>query len=487
MHNPDDETDFQSLEDAFGDNKLMRAWKFILEDCVEDEYTGTCEIADTADKRFKVGTTRVRVEGSDLAGNINACLLSVHVMDTEPPSLVKGSALDEKLTLHLPDTACSVSADFAFTAYAERGNAVVATDNCDPHVEIVKQITRDGLVVYDSRQDRSGPSPSSAVIGPGEYKMIFTAIDDYSSAVGVFHPGRSELDVTPRNATFSVDLVLEDKSPPHTIVDCPRSTTVMMKANHTSAIVQWKLPHALDNCEGSLPPVEQSEPQKHPGMHLPVGAHTVTYAFMDAAGNRMADECEFVVDIKQHEDPVSVECPGDVSVSAVADAAFGIVFWPAAVATEGSKVLGASHVSYPQGVESGIAFPYGVTTVLVLANGTGKGVQSASDECTFSVTVTDNQRPVLDGQRYRCLNESSADVRPFGICDGLELNVARHQGFATSHKYDILGAERASNRDCCTSEENVEHECVPVAGPHVTYGSAGPRYSPPRYCKPKAR
>jgi len=486
MRNPDDETDFQSLEDFFGDNKLMRSWKFVLEDCVEDKDTETCEIADTSDKRFKVGTTRVRVEGSDLAGNKNACLLSIHVVDTESPTFGPGlSALDEKLTTHLSDSACSASAEFAFTEYEQRGNSVVATDNCDKSVEIVKQIMQDGRVIYDSRHDMLGRH--SALLGPGKYEMVFTAIDDYSSAVGVFHAGRAELDVSPRNASFSVGLSLEDKSPPHTIVDCPRSTTVTIKPHHTAAIVQWKLPHALDNCEGALPPIEQSEPQKHPGMHFPVGVHTVTYAFMDAAGNRMASECEFVVHIKPKADPVAVDCPGDVSVSAVPDAAFGLVFWPAPVAAEGSKVLGASHVSYPQGLESGIAFPYGTTTVLVLANGTREGEETASDECTFSVTVTDNQRPMLDGQRYRCLDESSLDVRPFGICDGMELNVSRHGGFATSHKYDVIGATRVPPRGCCTSEDNVEHECVPVAGPHVTYGNMASHYSPPKYCKPKTR
>ena len=121
MRNPDDETDFQSLEDFFGDNKLMRSWKFVLEDCVEDKDTETCEIADTSDKRFKVGTTRVRVEGSDLAGNKNACLLSIHVVDTESPTFGPGlSALDEKLTTHLSDSACSASAEFAFTEYKQR-------------------------------------------------------------------------------------------------------------------------------------------------------------------------------------------------------------------------------------------------------------------------------------------------------------------------------------------------------------------------------
>jgi hypothetical protein len=487
MRDPDEETDFQSIEDFFADNKLMRGWKFILEDCEEDEYTGACEIADTSDKGFKVGTTRIRVEGSDLAGNKNACLLSVHVIDTEPPSFPGLSALDETLTLHLSETSCSASAEFAFTAYAERGNNVVAADNCDKSVEIVKQITRDGVVVYDSRQDMTGP-PQPSLVGPGEYKMIFTAIDDYSSAVGVFRSGHAALDLTPRNSTFSVSLVLEDKSPPHTIVGCPRSTVVKIKPEHERAIVQWKLPHAVDNCEGSLPPVEQSEPQKYPGMHFPVGVNTVNYAFTDAAGNRAVKECVFTVEIKRRGDPVRVDCPGDVSVSAVPDAAFGVAFWPAPVAAEGLTELAASHISYPQGVESGIAFPFGVTTVLVQANGTETdGTVNASDECKFSVTVTDNQRPVLDGQRYRCLNESSLDVPPFGLCDGLELNVARHPNFATSHKYDILGAANVADRGCCTSEEHVEHECVPVAGPHVTYGNTAPDYSPPKYCKPKIR
>jgi hypothetical protein len=294
MRDPDEETDFQSIEDFFGDNKLMRGWKFILEDCEEDEYTGACEIADTSDKRFKVGTTRIRVEGSDLAGNKNACLLSVHVIDTEPPSFPGLSALDETLTLRLLETSCSASAEFAFTAYAERGNNVVAADNCDKSVEIVKQITRDGLVIYDSRQDMTGP-PELSLMGPGEYTMIFTAIDDYSSAVGVFRRGHAALDLTPRNATFSVSLVLEDKSPPHTIVGCPSSTEVKIKPYHDHAIAKWKLPHAVDSCEGSLPPVEQSEPQKHPGMRFPVGVNTVTYAFTDKAGNRMVKECGFTV------------------------------------------------------------------------------------------------------------------------------------------------------------------------------------------------
>ena len=146
--------------------------------------------------------------------------------------------------------ACSASAEFAFTEYEQRGNSVVATDNCDKSVEIVKQIMQDGRVIYDSRHDMLGRH--SALLGPGKYEMVFTAIDDYSSAVGVFHAGRVELDVSPRNASFSVGLSLEDKSPPHTIVDCPRSTTVTIKAHHTAAIVQWKLPHALDNCEGAL-------------------------------------------------------------------------------------------------------------------------------------------------------------------------------------------------------------------------------------------
>merc|ERR1719453_47262 len=121
-----------------------------------------------------------------------------------------------------------------------------------------------------------------------------------------------------------------------------------MRANHTSAIVEWELPHALDNCEGSLAPVEQSEPQKYPGMHLPVGVHTVTYAFLDAVGNRMTQECEFTVHIKEHVAPVSVDCPADVTVSAVPDAAFGVAFWTAPVATEATIRLPASHITYPQ-------------------------------------------------------------------------------------------------------------------------------------------
>ena len=106
-----------------------------------------------------------------------------------------------------------------------------------------------------------------------------------------------------------------------------------------------------------------------------MGSHVVNYAVADAFGNVLEDEeCSFTIEVKQKAHPVDLMCPANVIMTTLEDASFAIVTWEPPVATQGGKKLDQSHIVYPQGVEPGLPFPFGTTTILVHANGeiTGK-------------------------------------------------------------------------------------------------------------------
>jgi hypothetical protein len=290
-------------------------------------------------------------------------------------------------------------------------------------------------------------------------------------------------------AEHCVELTLSDISPPYDYAQCPEDIYVEIDAHLNSTTVDWTPPTISgDNCEahGTAPEaMEQSDPLKHPGMSFPVGSHVVNYAVEDAFGNVLEDEeCTFVVEVKQKAHPVDVVCPADVIMTTLEDASFAIVTWEPPVVTQGGKILDASHIVYPTGVEPGLPFPFGTTTILVHAKGeiTGERVDEhlMFDECIFNVTVKDPQRPEVDGRLYRCKADEidqSKYAMPFRVCNVTDLEWIPHPEYIHTHGYDITGTHETS-LECCTSEEDVEHVCTEVKTPV----DVEPLVS---YCKPK--
>jgi hypothetical protein len=289
------------------------------------------------------------------------------------------------------------------------------------------------------------------------------AIDD---AMNEFFPSAKTLETS-----HSFTLHLVDETPPYGFAGCPNETIrVVVEAHETEGYVDWTPPHVVgDNCDGSVKTpdaVEQSDPPKAPGMY-PVGAHTATYAFKDGSGNWHDEECTFTFEVIQKAHVVDLTCPPDVNLDTEADADFALVTWDPPIAMQGPKELDQSHISYPQGVQQGLPFPFGTTTITVRAQGevTGTRVDEANrtDECVFTVTVSDPFKPFVDGTKYRCEDKDSPDVEPFGVCDGTDLQVRLHKSYAESHGYDVIGVAEKSSLSCCRSEAGVEHTCVQLA------------------------
>jgi hypothetical protein len=277
-------------------------------------------------------------------------------------------------------------------------------------------------------------------------------------------------------------LTLNDVQPPYGFENCPTDFVVEIEAHETRhAGVFWEPPTITgDNCAefGTIPePEEQTKPlSMYPGMPLEVGAHPVQYAFKDASGNYIQDrECTFTITVEQKAHPVVLKCPSNVTVPTLEHADFGLPMWDEPLAMQGGKLLDSSHISYTQGVEPSLPFPFGTTVLTVRAIGeiTGKRKDEhlMFDECTFTVTVTDPQIPKVDGRMYRCKDSNKEFgvlwgkqyAKPYEVCGGLALDWMPHAAYVDTHHYDVHDVVTRLF-DCCRSEEKVNHVCRPVPG-----------------------
>jgi len=464
--------DSEDIQGFYGDNVMMSHFRYFLESLPSGSCGDDCELInpDVHHHQYQVGVTLVRVDGYDIAGNHKSCHRTVAIFDEQPPKFAeRPSDLDTVVTIAFPEGTCHVDAGLPFQTYETLGFVAEATDNCDDDVQVVKKI-------YENGEVHTGAN----LTGPGSRTLEYTAIDDHSDGLFV------NKTLTHRTTTHTVELNLVDETPPNGFTDCPESQFIEVEAHETFAHVDWIPPTATgDNCDEffELPPAEeQHNPPHYPGEAFEVGKiHTVTYAFKDAAGNYMEEMCTFTIQVVPKAHPVVVTCPPSVTVPSLQHSAFGIVKWPEPVVMQHDKqLIGPEYITYPQSVESGMPFGFGVTQVTVHATGeiTGNRTreEDQSDECTFNVTVTDPESPKVDGSMFRCDSANMAlGVAPYSQCGGKKVLVKLYPTYLDTHGYEVIGTAEES-KECCTSEEEVKHVCTAVPGAE---GS-----SPAQYCTP---
>ena len=117
---------------------------------------------------------------------------------------------------------------------------------------------------------------------------------------------------------------------------------------------------------------------------FPVGTTRVLAEAADEAAN--FDTCIFTVTINDVEDPEFEDCPGSVVVDTDPNLCTATIGWNAPTATDNCELqeVGGTH-------DPGFAFPLGDTEVVYTAT----DVNNNTATCTFTVTVNDNQPPVL--------------------------------------------------------------------------------------------
>ncbi|MCK7591354.1 HYR domain-containing protein, partial [Subsaxibacter sp. CAU 1640] len=205
------------------------------------------------------------------------------------------------------------------------------------------------------------------------YLEVFTQADfTYSVGSGTHYANNSANNY---KATFSI---IADTTNP-VISGCPANISVTNDAGNCSATVTWTPPTAADNCSQTL------TSSHSPGDTFALGTTTVTYTSTDAAGN--IDTCSFDITVSDNENPVISGCPANISVANDAGNCSAAVSWTPPTASDNcSQTLTSSY-------SPGDTFALGTTTVTY----TSTDAAGNLDTCSFDITVSDNENPVISG------------------------------------------------------------------------------------------
>lgn len=164
-------------------------------------------------------------------------------------------------------------------------------------------------------------------------------------------------------------------------ITCPANITVSNTVGQCNAVVNYTAPVGKDECPNAS---TMQTAGLGSGAAFPLGVTTETYVVTDASGN--TESCSFTVRVNDDDDP-KITCPGDLVVNSDPGKCGAIVTYAAPVFTDNCGVIALES----NGFSSGDLFPVGATIVAYQA------VDAADnrDECSFTVTVTDNEPPTL--------------------------------------------------------------------------------------------
>lgn len=283
---------------------------------------------------FDVGVTTVTFTATDPVGLMDTCFFTVTITDDELPILTCPAAI-------------SVGNDAGQCAAVVSYAMPSATDNC-PSVSV-------------AQINGQGSGTSFAV---GAHTETYLATD-----------ANGGMD------SCSFNITVSDTELP-TLTNCPADSTVPATTGQCAAAISWTSPLANDNCA-----VTQFTPSHAPGSSFVVGSTTVTYVAMDGSGN--VDSCSFVLTVVDAEAP-SITCPSAIAVNNDAGQCGATVTYTTPSATDNCTTVS---VQSSGGLGSGSLFPVGITTEMFVAT----DLAGNTDSCSFTVTVTDTEAPVLAG------------------------------------------------------------------------------------------
>ena len=186
-------------------------------------------------------------------------------------------------------------------------------------------------------------------------------------------------------------------------ITCPANIAVNASPGQCSAVVTYTAPVGTDDCPGATT-VQTAGLAS--GATFPVGITTNTFRVTDAAGNKT--ECSFTVTVTDNEAP-TISCPANIAVNNTPGQCSAVVTYTAPVGSDNCP--GASMIQIA-GLASGATFPVGMTT------NTFRVTDAAGNktECSFTVTVTDNEAPSIScpANQTACEGSTVTFIAPVG-------------------------------------------------------------------------
>lgn len=307
---------------------------------------------------FNPGTTNVLWTVTDDAGNVSTCDFTVTIEDNEDPSF----------TFCLP-TNPTVQADPGVCTYTVSGTAwdAIATDNCGVVIvtaELTGATIASGLTTLNN-----------VIFNLGTTTVTWTAIDNAGNS-----------------ATCVYTVLVEDTQAP-IISSCGVVGSLTVAANSgvcsfTNVGTGWDVV-ATDNCTTIAVAYELTGATTGSGTSLNnvvfnLGTTLVTWTVTDGSGNTSV--CSYTIVVEDTQVPIISDCPTNIVLTNDAGICGAEATWIEPTADDNCSVN-----SFTSNFASGHVFPVGVTTVIYIAtDGSGN-----STTCNFTVTVTDNEAPVI--------------------------------------------------------------------------------------------
>jgi len=391
---------------------------------------------------FPVGVTTETYEVIDISGNSSTCSFTITVQDNEPPTITCPADINQVL----PDGDCTATINYS---------APVAADNCGVNaITLVGGLasgddfpTGTTTVTFEV-EDLSGNSATCSfditltenvppeIICPANIEVdndpgICGAVVIYTPPVGTddcpnpvtslssglgsgaeFPVGVNTetyevIDASGNSVTCSFTITVNDVEQP--LISCPENISVSNDAGSCSTEVDYDLPTAIDNCDGSIVPVlTEGLP---PGSNFPVGITNVSYESTDVAGN--PSTCTFTVEVIDAEAP-EITCPADIVVDAVSGDCEATVNY--ADPTTSDNCPGVT-LQLIDGLPSGSDFPVGTTDVTFEAT----DASGNTAQCTFTITIVEDVPPEIT-----CPTDINIDSDP-GNC-GATVNYTEPEG-----------------------------------------------------------
>ena len=185
-------------------------------------------------------------------------------------------------------------------------------------------------------------------------------------------------DASGNTANCSFTVTVNDTENP--TITCNAPIVVSNDAGQCGAVVEYVI-SSDDNCPGEV--VTQTAGLAS-GSLFPVGTTTNTFVVTDASGNTAT--CSFTVRVNDTENP-TIACNAPIAVNNDAGQCGAVVNYSVTSTDNCSGQV----ITQTAGQASGSLFPVGTTTnTFVVTDASGN-----TATCSFTVTVTDNEAPVI--------------------------------------------------------------------------------------------
>ncbi len=460
---------------------------------VKDNCPAFVETSIPSGSTFPVGTTKVTVRVRQAGQTTGEWPFTVTVLDTQGPTFNSCPAnitvptdrgkCSAVVNFNLPTATDACGGDVVVTSSIKSGSTfpagttpvvVTATDasgnktTCTFNV-IVEDKEAPTITCPPDVTKETDPGKCSAVVN---FDFTVLSVNNCRDAVNfsfshesgsAFPVGTTTVtvkatDQSGNSTSCSFTVTVVDKQAP--TIACPVNITQSTDPGQCSAVVRFA-PTVTDNCLGQMTVTTSIAS----GTAFQKGTTPVTVSAIDAAGNQST--CTFTVTIVDREAPVLV-CPANIVQSTDRGQCAAVIRFALPVATDNCP-----GVTVTSSIPSASVFQKGTTPVTLTATDEAGNKTT----CTFTVTVVDNELPVLNSCPTNITQSTDpgqcAAVVSFALptatdnCPGVIVASSIPSGTAFpkgTTTVTVTATDASGNRTACSFTVTVVDTEVPVIG-----------------------